>query len=95
MNQRPNTKGLVSRDFRVTCIAARIISIQTEDIRTEEMEILDKSDPVRYARSVIRLRPGEMIFRVDIISDRHVIKSMTKEEFYYSSREIPYKIRKD
>lgn len=88
MNQRPNTKGLVSRIFRVTIIAVRIIGIESEDIRTIELEILNKKDPCKFARAVTPLKAGEMILRCDVISDRHALHVMTPEEFYYNSREI-------
>ena len=91
MNQRPNTKGLVSRIFRVTIIAVRIIGIQSEEIRTVEREVLNKRDPTKYVRATTILYPGEMILRCDIISDRRVLRVMTPEEYYYNSREINFK----
>lgn len=92
MDKRPDTKGMVSRSFRETRIALRIISAESEEIRTAEVTIIDtKGDPVKEARSRVRLKPGEMILRAEIKTDRRIVGVMSPEEFLHYCRILEYK----
>lgn len=92
MDKRPDTKGMVSRSFRETCIALRIISAESEEIRTAEVTIIDtKGDPVKAGRSRVRLQPGEMILRAEIKTDRRIVGVMSPEEFLHYCRILEYK----
>ena len=54
------------------------------------LELIDKGDPVKAAREKTSLRPGEMIYKATILSDRHVIVTMTPEEFLFRGRILEY-----
>lgn len=88
--KRPNTKGLVSRRYRQTRIAVRVINSQTDQFRTVDLEIIDKKDPVRAAREKVKLEPYEMILRASVISDRYVIVTQTPEEFLFYGKVKEY-----
>lgn len=90
--KRPNTKGMVSRTFRITRLSVRIISALTEELKTKEIEIIDtKGDPLKAARSRIVLNEGEMILRIEIISDELAVYEQSPEEFIFYGRKVEYK----
>ena len=88
--KRPNTKGLVSRRFRQSKVELRIINANNDEVRVKTVELIDKGDPVKAAREKTSLRPGEMIYKTTILSDRHVIVTMTPEEFLFRGRILEY-----
>lgn len=88
--KRPNTKGLVSRRFRQSKVELRIINANNDEVRVKTVELIDKGDPVKAAREKTSLRPGEMIYKATILSDRHVIVTMTPEEFLFRGRILEY-----
>ena len=88
--KRPNTKGLVSRRFRQSCVEIKIINANTDEVRTKKVDLIDKGDPIKAAREKISLQPGEMIYKATIIKDRHVIVTMTPEEFLFRGRILEY-----
>lgn len=88
--KRPNTKGLVSRRFRLSQVEIKIINANTDETRTRIVELIDKSDPIKAAREKTRLAPGEMIYRTAVISDRPVLGVMTPEEFLFRCRILEY-----
>lgn len=91
MNEkRPNTKGLVSRRFRQSCVEIKIINANTDEVRTKKVDLIDKGDPIKTAREKISLQPGEMIYRATILTDRYVIVTMTPEEFLFRGRILEY-----
>ena len=88
--KRPNTKGLVSRRFRQSVVELRIINANNDEVRIKTVELIDKGDPVKAAREKTSLQPGEMIYKATIIKDRHVIVTMTPEEFLFRGRILEY-----
>ena len=88
--KRPNTKGMVSRRFRCTKVAVRIINAKSEEARTVELSFVDKADPIQLARGKIRLAAGEMILRTEITEDKYVIAVQSPEEFLFNSRILEY-----
>ena len=91
MDKRPNTKGLVSRTFRITVVSVRIISARTESMRTAEITVIDThGDPIKQARSTVRLNAGEMILRAEVKSDRKAVITQSPEEFIHYGREVEY-----
>ena len=88
--KRPNTKGLVSRRFRQSKVELRIINANNDEVRVKTVELIDKGDPVKAAREKTSLQPGEMIYKATIIKDRHVIVTMTPEEFLFRGRILEY-----
>lgn len=91
MDKRPSSKGMVSRTFRITEVAVRIVSALTEGLRTANVTVIDtKGDPLKAARSQAHLQPGEMILRAEIISDRRALIVMSPEEFIHYGRELEY-----
>ncbi len=88
--KRPNTKGLVSRRFRQSVVELRIINANNDEVRIKTVELIDKGDPVKAAREKTSLQPGEMIYKAAIIKDRHVIVTMTPEEFLFRGRILEY-----
>ena len=91
MNEkRPNTKGLVSRRFRQSCVEIKIINANTDEVRTKKVDLIDKGDPIKAAREKISLQPGEMIYRATLLTDRYVIVTMTPEEFLFRGRILEY-----
>lgn len=88
--KRPNTKGLVSRRFRQSKVELRIINANNDEVRVKTVELIDKGDPIKAAREKTSLRPGEMIYKATILSDRHVIVTMTPEEFLFRGRILEY-----
>ena len=84
--KRPNTKGLVSRRFRQSVVELRIINANNDEVRIKTVELIDKGDPVKAAREKTSLQPGEMIYKATIIKDRHIIVTMTPEEFLFRGR---------
>lgn len=88
--KRPNTKGLVSRRFRQSVVELRIINANNDEVRIKTVELIDKGDPVKAAREKTSLRSGEMIYKATILSDRHVIVTMTPEEFLFRGRILEY-----
>lgn len=91
MEIRPNTKGMISRTFRITTVSVRIISALTEEMRNKEITVIDtKGDPIKAARAQVRLTPGEMILRAEIIKDRRSVIVMSPEEFIHYGREVEY-----
>lgn len=88
--KRPNTKNMVSRRFRCSRVSVRIINAQTDQLRTADLSLIDKADPVKAARERVRLQPGEMILRVTVIEDRYVIVTQSPEEFIHYGRVLEY-----
>ena len=88
--KRPNTKGLVSRRFRQSVVELRIINANNDEVRIKTVELIDKGDPVKAAREKTSLQPGEMIYKATIIKDRHIIVTMTPEEFLFRGRILEY-----
>lgn len=89
--KRPNTKGYISRRFRVSSAIVTIIHSKTERKREVKLEtILNEPVPEAYARYSVRLEPGEMVLRVEIIRDEYVIVTMSPEEFYFRGASKPF-----
>lgn len=88
--KRPNTKGLISRRYRQSVVDVRIINAKTDELRTKRVELIDKGDPIKASREMVRLQPGEMILRTTIAADRFVIVTMTPEEFLFHGRILEY-----
>ena len=89
--KRPNTKGYISRRFRVSSAIVTIIHSKTEQKREVRLEtILNEPIPEAYARYSVRLEPGEMVLRVDITRDEYVIVTMTPEEFFFRGATKPF-----
>ena len=89
--KRPNTKGYISRRFRVSSAIVTIIHSKTERKREVRLEtILNELVPEAYARYSVRLEPGEMVLRVEIIRDEYVIVTMSPEEFYFRGASKPF-----
>ena len=91
--KRPNTKGMISRCYRMSTVRLAILNTKSDVIRYELVEdLVDKVDPVRAA--VDRIRPklaeSELIYRKDLISDRKVIVAMSPEEFLFAGRILEY-----
>lgn len=91
MNEkRPNTKGLISRHFRRSQVEIKIIDANSDEIRTRQIEIIDKGDPIKAARERVRLAPGEMIYRTTMLTDKYILVVMTPEEFLFRGRILEY-----
>lgn len=88
--KRPNTKGLISRRFRQCTVELRIININTEELRTRSVELIDKKDPIKAAREQTQLEAGEMILKAAITSDRYIVVTQTPDEFLYNGRILEY-----
>lgn len=88
--KRPNTKGMVSRRFRLSQVELKIINCRTDEVRTTTIDLIDNKDPFMSARKKTPLQPGEMIYRYNLVSDRYVIAVMTPEEFLFRSRILDY-----
>lgn len=88
--KRPNTKGLISRRFRRSQVEIKIIDANSDEIRTRQIELINKGDPVKAARERVRLAPGEMIYRTTVLSDQYILVVMTPEEFLFRGRILEY-----
>jgi len=88
--KRPNTKGLISRRFRQCTVDLRIINVNTEELRTRSVELIDKKDPIKAAREQTRLEAGEMILKTTLTSDRYIVVTQTPDEFLYNGRILEY-----
>lgn len=88
--KRPNTKGLISRRFRQCTVELRIINVNTEELRTRSVELIDKKDPIKAAREQTRLEAGEMILKAAITSDRYIVVTQTPDEFLFNGRILEY-----
>lgn len=91
--KRPNTKGMISRRYRMSTVRLAILNTKSDVIRYEIVEdLVDKVDPIRAAVDKIRpkLAESELIYRKDLISDRKVIVVMSPEEFLFSGRILEY-----